>query len=206
MPTLPRLLNNPNRQAFTFVLRAVLAAVLLSFLHSAPAAAFGFEDVAKQAQKQSQRPYKSSERAPPAELKALSYDQYRDIRFRPDHALWRPEGLPFELMFFHLGKFQTQPVRINEVTDKGVRHIPYDSSDFNYGKNKLSPEKWGDLGFAGFRAHYPLNGAEYKDEVVVFLGASYFRALGKGLHYGLSARGLSIDTVGGQGEEFPRFS
>ncbi len=40
----------------------------------------------------------------------------------------------------------------------------------------------------------------------MFLGASYFRALGKGLRYGLSARGLAIDTVGGSGEEFPRFS
>src|SRR4051794_14375130 len=133
MPNLLRF-PSPNRQAFPHILRAVaLAGVLLSLLHSAPAAAFGFDDVAKLAQKQAQAPYKSSERAPPAELKALTYDQYRDIRFRPDHALWRPEGLPFELMFFHLGKFQTQPVRINEVTDKGVRHIAYDSSDFNYG-------------------------------------------------------------------------
>ena len=41
---------------------------------------------------------------------------------------------------------------------------------------------------------------------MVFLGASYFRALGAGQHYGLSARGLAIDTVGGQGEEFPRFA
>ena len=27
--------------------------------------------------------------------------------------------------------------------------------------------------------HYPLNTPEYKDEVLVFLGASYFRAVGK---------------------------
>ena len=40
----------------------------------------------------------------------------------------------------------------------------------------------------------------------MFLGASYFRALGAGQRYGLSARGLAIDTVGGQGEEFPRFT
>ena len=92
-----------------------------------------------------------------------------------------------------------------EVTPSGVRHIAYDTADFDYGKNKLSPQSWGDLGFAGLRAHYPLNSSEYKDEVVVFLGASYFRALGAGQRYGLSARGLAIDTVGGQGEEFPRF-
>jgi len=109
-------------------------------------------------------------------------------------------------MFFHLGKFQTESVRINEITPAGVRHIPYKSADFDYGRNKLSPQTWGDLGYAGFRAHYPLNGDGYKDELVVFLGASYFRALGAGQRYGLSARGLAIDTVGGKGEEFPRFT
>ena len=138
-------------------------------------------------------------------MQALSYDQYRDIRFRPDRALWRNDKLPFELMFFHLGKFQKNAVRIDEVTPQGTQHIPYRAGDFDFGKNKLSPQSWGDLGFGGFRAHYPLNSTAYKDEVAVFLGASYFRALGAGQRYGLSARGLAIDTVGGQGEEFPAF-
>jgi glucans biosynthesis protein len=168
--------------------------------------AFDFEDVAAKAQQQARRAYQPVVRKPPAELQALTYDQYRDIRFRPERALWRKEDLPFELMFFHLGKFQMEPVRINEVTSFGTRHIRYSSSDFDYGRNKLSPQNWGDLGFAGFRAHYPLNGSLYKDELVVFLGASYFRALGSGQRYGLSARGLAIDTVGGEGEEFPRFT
>lgn len=170
------------------------------------AAAFDFEDVATRAREQAQRPPAGPGRKLPAALQALSYDQYRDIRFRPQRALWRAEKLPFELMFFHLGKFQTEAVRINEVTPQGVRAIAYRSADFDYGRNKLAPQSWGDIGFAGFRAHYPLNGNGYKDELVVFLGASYFRALGAGQHYGLSARGLAIDTVGGQGEEFPRFS
>ena len=175
-------------------------------LHGSPALAFGFDDVASLAQQQAEAPYRKVDRKPPAELTALNYDQYRDIRFRPDHAIWRRESLPFELMFFHLGKFQTEAVRIHEITPKGVHHLPYKSADFDYGHNKLSPRKWGDLGFAGFRAHYPLNGGQYKDEVVVFLGASYFRALGAGMKYGLSARGLAIDTVGGEREEFPRFT
>jgi glucans biosynthesis protein len=180
----------------------VAACALLTY---GQAHAFGFDDVAAQAQEQAQRPYVTGSRKPPAELAGLTYDQYRDIRFRPDHALWHADKVPFELMFFHLGKFQTENVRINEVTSNGVRHIPYRSGDFDYGKNKLSPQRWGDLGFAGFRAHYPLNNGQYKDELVVFLGASYFRALGAGQRYGLSARGLAIDTVGGSGEEFPRF-
>jgi glucans biosynthesis protein len=179
----------------------------LAFSHPSPARAFGFDEVAAIAEKQARRPFKNTSRTAPAELQALKYDEVRDIRFRPDHALWRAENLPFELMFFHLGgEWQTVSVRINEITPRGVRHVAYDTSDFNYGHNKLSPESWGDLGFAGWRAHYPLNNNSYKDEVVVFLGASYFRALGAGLRYGLSARALAIDTVGGQGEEFPRFT
>ncbi|MGH8175270.1 MAG: glucan biosynthesis protein G [Steroidobacter sp.] len=184
-----------------------LVGLLLIGFHGSPVKAFGFDDVAAKASAQAQRPYQSVSRKPPAELQALNYDQYRDIRFRPDHALWRPDELPFELMFFHLGgEFQTKPVRMNEVTPRGARHIPYRSAAFDYGKNKLSPQSWGDVGFAGFRAHHALNNNEYKDELAVFLGASYFRALGAGQRYGLSARGLAIDTVGGQGEEFPRFT
>jgi glucans biosynthesis protein len=197
----------PKNRAFSHGLRtALLVGVLVGVFHADAARAFGFDDVAEQAKLQAQRPYQVVSRKPPAELQALSYDQYRDIRFRPERALWHPENLPFELMFFHLGKFQTEPVRINEVTPRETRHIRYRSVDFDYGKNKLSPQNWGDVGFAGFRAHYPLNGGKYKDELVVFLGASYFRALGAGQRYGLSARGLAIDTVGGQGEEFPRFT
>ena len=171
------------------------------------ALAFGFDDVALKARQLADKPYAASSFKLPEELKQLDYDQYRDIRFKPARAVWKEEGLPFELMFFHLGKFQTRPVRINEITAKGVEHIAFDPRDFDYGKNKLSPKHWGDLGFAGFRVHYALNSPAYKDELVVFLGASYFRALGAGQHYGLSARGLGIDTVGGaQGEEFPRFT
>ena len=69
-----------------------------------------------------------------------------------------------------------------------------------------APAGWGDLGFAGLRVHYALSNSGYKDELVAFLGASYFRALGKGQQYGLSARGLAIDTAGGSGEEFPAFT
>jgi glucans biosynthesis protein len=188
------------------------AALALALVWSAQAraAAFGFDDVAERARQLATRPHAAASINLPAELKNLSYDQYRDIRFNPQKALWRKDGLPFELAFFHLGKFQTQSVAINEVDGSDtVRHIAFDRQDFDYGKNTLSPQNWGDLGFAGFRVHYALNNPAYKDELVVFLGASYLRALGKGQHYGLSARGLGIDTVGGEagkGEEFPRFT
>ena len=179
--------------------------LLVALCAARAAAAFEFEDVAALALKQARAPYRVPDRNQPAELQALTYDQYRDIRFRPDHALWRADSLPFEVMFFHVGK-ANERVKMNEVAGAKARHIPYDRADFDYGKNTLSPEKWGDLDFGGLRVHYPLNGSAYKDELIVFLGASYFRALGVGARYGLSARGLAIDTVGGQAEEFPRFT
>ncbi|MDB5802671.1 MAG: putative periplasmic glucans biosynthesis signal peptide protein [Rhodocyclales bacterium] len=173
----------------------------------AMAHAFDFDDVAARAQRLAGSAYRSGDAKVPAELKQLTYDQYRDIRFKPENALWRDKSLPFQLMFFHLGKFFSEPVRVSEIDGKSVRPISFDRRAFDYGPlTNLNPRKWGDIGFAGFRVHYALNRADYKDEVAVFLGASYFRALGSGQRYGLSARGLAIDTVGGQGEEFPRFT
>src|SRR5262245_45598201 len=77
-----------------------LVAVLLAAPQVGPVHAFGFDDVVQRAESAARAPYQSFERKPPAELQALTYDQYRDIRFRPEHAVWRSEALPFELMFF----------------------------------------------------------------------------------------------------------
>jgi glucans biosynthesis protein len=190
-------------------LRAWAASVLLlPALLLAPvlAQAFSFDTVAELARERAAAPYRQVESLPASLLKPnITYDQHRDIRFRTDRAHWRAESLPFEMMFFHPGWLFDQPVRINEITPEGVRHVAYDVNDFDFGKSGIDPSKLGDIGFAGFRIHYPLNTTAYKDEVIVFLGASYFRALARGARYGLSARALAIDTVGGSGEEFPRF-
>ena len=138
-------------------------------------------------------------------------------RLRPDarhslrsaQSLWRAQKLPFEIQFFHLGGIFDQPVRIYEVVGKEVSEITFDPAAFNYGRNKIDRAQLGKLGFAGFRVHFPLkrcpSAPGYKDELVSFLGASYFRALGQGQRYGASARGLAIDTAERSGEEFPRF-
>jgi glucans biosynthesis protein len=187
------------RQVAAWLVPALLAG-------AAQAQGFDFESVTRLARDRANTPYRAISDKLPADLAKLNYDQVRDIRWRPDRALWRAEKLPFEAMFFHLGLYQKEPVLINEVTPQGARHVSYSRADFDYGKNQVKPEAWGDLGFAGFRLHNHLNSNAYKDELVVFQGASYFRALGKGQQYGLSARGLAIDTVGGSGEEFPRFT
>src|ERR1700759_4430684 len=77
---------------------------------------------------------------------------------------------------------------------------------FEFGKEVPSVKLPAELGFAGFRIHYPLNTPSYKDELLVFLGASYFRVLGRNELYGMSARGLAINTASEGGEEFPYFT
>ncbi len=166
---------------------------------------FSLNDVAAQARALAAKPYIKPAGELSKELRDLTYEQYRDIRFRPERALWRNEGLPFELAFFHEGMVFDQPVKINEVTSAGVRTLSYRPEDFDFGRNAIDATKLGGLGFAGFRVHYAINRPEYTDEVLAFLGASYFRALGKGQVYGLSARGLAIDTALPGGEEFPHF-
>jgi glucans biosynthesis protein len=165
---------------------------------------FGFDDVDRRAKATAATPFTRSGTLP-KELQNLQYDQYRDIRYKPDRFLWRGAQLPFEIAFFHQGWHFDQPVRVHEVTADGVREIPFDPAQFDYGANKVDIRVLKGIGYAGFRVHYPINSPKYKDEVLVFLGASYFRALGKGQRYGLSARGLAVDTAANSGEEFPRF-
>jgi glucans biosynthesis protein len=186
-----------------------LSTVLLAaaaWVWAAPAGAFDFEDAAARAKALAAQPYQKPETRLPKDLADLGYDHYRDIRFNPDRASWHAAKLPFELQYFHEGLYYDVPVRINEITLAGVHEIRYSPTQFDFGQNKLDVNQMHDLGYAGFRVHYPINTPKYKDEVLVFLGASYFRALGKGQRYGLSARGLAIDTALLSGEEFPRFT
>jgi len=141
----------------------------------------------------------------PTSLANLTYDQYRDIRFRPASALWRGQAL-FEVQFFHRGYRVRQRVNVFEVTPEGAGLIEYSPRLFTFGHLTKTPKLSTEVGFAGFRVHYPLQTPGYKDELLVFLGASYFRVLGRNQHYGASARGLAIDTAEQSGEEFPTFT
>jgi glucans biosynthesis protein len=86
-----------------------------------------------------------------------------------------------------------------------VRTFSFDKNRFNYPNAKLKKKVPKDLGYAGFKVLHELGVPGKLDEVLSFLGASYFRALGANEHYGLSARGLAIDTGSSHGEEFPDF-
>ncbi|EAR21714.1 glucan biosynthesis protein [Nitrococcus mobilis] len=164
-----------------------------------------FGQIAKKARELAAQPYQAPQEKLPDALTRLSYDQYRDIRFRPERTLWNGQAL-FSIQLFHLGFLYHDPVTINVVENGQIKTLSFDSKLFDYGKNTALAQHLRHVpGYAGFRIHYPLNTPDYKDEVITFLGASYFRMLGQGQNYGISARGLAIDTGLPSGEEFPRF-
>ncbi len=149
------------------------------------------------------KPFQPPDTKLPDALSKLTYDQYRTIRFDASKSLWRGQKLPFEAQFFHRGFLYSNRVDIFEVANGQAIPFPYAPDLFDFGTNARPPAE--DIGFAGFRLHAPINRGEFYDEFCVFLGASYFRAVGKGQTYGLSARGLSIKTGDPAGEEFPFF-
>ena len=107
---------------------------------------------------------------------------------------------------FHPGFLFTAPVTVNVIRDGIPTPVPYSATLFDYGRNKFERPLPVNLGFAGFRLHYPLNDPKVHDELISFLGASYFRFLGRKQRYGLSARGLAIGVGATETEEFPIFS
>jgi len=171
-----------------------------------PAAEFkGFEQVQAKAAALAAKPFAENTPELPPFLSNLDYDQYRDIRFRPDQSLWRQDQLPFQVQYFSRGSIFRNRVLINVIEQGKQLPIDFAPSMFDFGRLPVPMEVPKDLGFAGFRLHYQLNVQQYFDEVIAFLGASYFRAVGRDELYGLSARGLAVDTGLPKGEEFPVF-
>jgi glucans biosynthesis protein len=169
------------------------------------AAPFTFDSVVERARELAARAYEPQAGIAPEVLRNLSFDAYRELRFRADRALLGEGGSPVRMQMFHLGFLYNRAVGVNVVRDGVVLPVPYSPDLFDYGRNRFDPPLPTNLGFAGFRLHYPLNDPTVFDELVSFIGASYFRILARGQKYGISARGLAIDTALPSGEEFPYF-
>lgn len=179
-------------------------------LHARPRARTSPDDRARtifaDATRRAQRRLRTAAIAPPPEvppeLRGISYDLYRQIRFRTERSLWRDRGGRYEAQLFHRGFYYGRDVAIAVHDDEGARPLAFDPALFVYPEG-LDPSRFEGLGFAGLRLHTPINTDAYRDEVLVFLGASYFRSLGRGNVYGLSARCVGVDTGLDRPEEFP---
>jgi len=193
----------------TFRLRA--AAFLLAASLCVPAQAMkrlevDFEYVSKKAERLAQRNFKPAGKKTPEVLRNLDFDDYRKIRIVPEQTFWMSEGMPFQVQFYHLGYLYNEPVAFNEFTKTHAQRIPYVPDFFDLKNLDFQKSFSSGLDYAGFKLLYPLNNEQTPyDEAVSFLGASYFRALGEGMHYGISSRGLAVNSGLAEPEEFPHF-
>jgi len=169
------------------------------------AKAFSAAEVLKQAQVLAAEKFVRPKSDLPKVLQGLSYDQYREIRVKPERAVWSSEGVPFILELLHRGFLFTDPVAVYVVANGQARRLTYSSELFTFGPGVSPPSEGSVADFAGFRLRAPINRPHTDDEFAVFQGASYFRAVAKGQEYGLSARGLALNTGTAEGEEFPFF-
>ncbi len=136
----------------------------------------------------------------------LTYDEYRQIRFIDTRGLWTDEDRPFKVDFFAPGLYFPHPVEINVVEDGAAQTLAFDMSLFTTSDQVPDLPLDDTLGYSGLRLRATMLNPIHYDEFAVFQGASYFRAIGNGMNYGLSARGLAINTGGEGGEEFPEFT
>ena len=193
-------------RAFVTLLIAGLAATLTA----ATAEKFDYARLQARAQELARKPHAPPKGEVPEWLRALTYDQLRLIEFGGANSLWRREELPFQVQYLHPGFLFDRMVHLHEVKGGVASPIPFRREYFNY-RDHYRTMKPGDvpdtMGFAGFRVMFPLDGPRAgHSEVGSFAGASYFRFLPRGAAYGLSARGLALNTWEPEGEEFPMFT
>ena len=166
---------------------------------------FSRETVTGMARDLAGRRYKARQMVP-QDWRELSYEQYRAMWFRPAEALWAGSDRPYAVDFFHPGLYYPRPVRVDAVVDGLAAPVPFNLDHFD--KTDMFPDLTIDetLGYSGLRLRTELTKPGKKNEFCVFQGASYFRAIGFDMIYGLSARGLALKTGDPMGEEFPEFT
>jgi periplasmic glucans biosynthesis protein len=159
---------------------------------------FSFDILKNRAETLSQAPFQPYEEKSPDVLDEIDYDAHWKISFKKAQTV-RVGDVP--LQFFHLGLYFRAPVKMSVVEDGQAREILYSEDYFEMPEDSPA-HRMKDEGFAGFRIMRP----DLETDWISFLGGAYFRTDGAEMQYGLSARGVAIDTGLATPEEFPRFT
>ncbi|MFA5676886.1 MAG: glucan biosynthesis protein G [Pseudomonas sp.] len=182
-----------------------LAGVLMGALSwTALAESFSFQTVIDKAQELSGSNWQAPPKVPKF-LQNLSYHDYQGIRFKPERSLWVDEDSPFAVMLTPPGLFYHHAVALNIIDGGQAEPLAFDKSLFSYPNSELEKLIPADLGYAGFRLTFPFNDPDVANQFLVFAGASYYRAVGRDNNFGLSGRGVAVNTGLPRGEEFPSF-
>lgn len=150
-----------------------------------PPQSFSWQALVEQARAMAARPFQPEREAPGAQ--AIDYDAAGKLTYGPATAL----GGTVRLL--PISRYAPIPVRINLIEGGKARRLLSARGMFAGG---------GDAAPAGFR----LLNARGDGDWLSFIGATYFRSAGAQNQYGISARGVAVDTALDSGEEFPRFT
>ncbi|WP_052362572.1 glucan biosynthesis protein [Falsirhodobacter sp. alg1] len=189
-------LASPMAQAQT---TATPAAQSQSTERFGPAASFSFDQLAERARDMATRPYEEAPVRHPDILDQIDFTAHWQILFDNNKTVDVGDA---PVQFFHPGTYFRQPVKMFEVESGQAREILYHRDYFKIPDDSPAMQLGDDMGFAGFRVMRP----DLKTDWISFLGGAYFRTDGFARQYGMSARGLAIDTGMDQPEEFPRFT
>jgi len=134
---------------------------------------------------------------------AIDYDAVSQISYRADKTLLPDDDGKGGIRLFPLSRYAQTPIELALVSAGRATPFSYNPSLFEAQGQDVATLLAENDGFAGFRA---MNSASVGDWLA-YQGASYFRSAGPLNQYGLSARGLAINTsVPGVSEEFPAFT
>jgi glucans biosynthesis protein len=142
----------------------------------------------------------------PPEWQNISYDQYRKIWFDTRNGLWENTNRPLRLDVFPPGLYYPRAIEVNIVDDGTASPLLFDLDVFDRTDQFPDLPLNEHMGYSGIRLRADLLSNNLYTEYSVFQGASYFRGIGTGEIYGLSARGLALKTGDERGEEFPDFT
>lgn len=163
--------------------------------------AFSFDAIKREAELLSEAPYSRPVRADSEILDKIDYDAYQEIRYRNARTIRLNSSHNYPVQLFHLGKYAPDPVRIAVVSNGTSRDVIYRQDLYKFPSTNPASQLSGDIGFAGLRIMNP----DLKSDWFSLVGASYFRSACPFNQYGLSARGIAVNTASSVPEEFPRF-
>ncbi len=190
--------------ALRFVLPSVFASSC--FAQVALESVKGFADLEKVAAELALKPYVAPAQSLDPFFEGLKYDGHRKIIFDGKKALFGELGETPRVEFFHPGWMFKKPVMFYNIQEASTVAVPFDRAHFKYNDLPVPADAKNPVGYAGFKVLAPDSLVGRPFEFMVFMGASYYRAVTTQLGYGISARGVAVNTIGGEPEEFPDFT
>jgi periplasmic glucans biosynthesis protein len=185
----------------------LMSSAALAITPALPAAAEeeAIASLVEAARARARAPYLPSPDALPPPFAGLTYDAYRAIRPIAGKAAMLPVGEDYAVDLLPPGLYFPDPVKIEFLTADGLRTVDFSPSLFDFDPRYFDtiPDTSPGAGFSGLRLRTYLNTPDHMDEFLVVQGASYFRAIGRDMVYGLSCRAVAIGTGGPVAEEFP---